>query len=71
MRATTAYQSLAMCGVLSKSVRTWRPAGADIVNAVCVRNGEALYASGADVGEALDRLATAAMLAAMAERGAA
>lgn len=68
MLAATAYQSLAMVGVPKGAVRSLRPSGSGVVVAYCVRNGEALHGCGPDLATALDRLATAAMLAAMAER---
>lgn len=69
MNATTALQSLAMVGVASGSVRSFRPSGSGVVIAYCVRNGEALHGCGPDLATACERLATAAMLAAMQERG--
>lgn len=63
-----ALASFAFAGVAPSSVRTLRPTGSADVVAICVRNGEALCAFGATVAQALERLLTAAHLAAYGER---
>lgn len=69
MTALVAMQSLALLGVKSSTVRTFRAPGADVV-AIAVRNGEPLYATGPDVATALERLGNAAMFAMRTERAA-
>lgn len=63
-----ARTSLLFAGVTSRSVRTFSPAGTTVVVAYCVRKGEPLHAEGADVADALTKLATKAGLVAMLER---
>lgn len=63
-----AMQSLALVGVDTKTVRTFSPAGTTTWVAICIRNGEALFAAGDTLSQALTNLATAAGLVAMTER---
>lgn len=60
--------SLVFAGVSRRSVRAFSPSGSTRVVAICVRHGVALHAEGADLIEAMTRLARAAGLVAYLER---